>query len=139
MDTTLKILLLEDNPADAEIIRRLLFKEIKGLDFRYTKNKNEFLLALDELVPDVILSDNSLPAFSASQALEIVNARRLNIPFILITGTVSEEFAVGIMKQGADDYILKDRLTRLPAAIKAALRHRQTENEKKAKRGTTGV
>ena len=63
----------------------------------------------------MLRSDNSLPQFSATQALEIMNQRSLHIPFIPVTGTVSEEFAANIIKLGADDYILKDRMAKLPA------------------------
>jgi PAS domain S-box-containing protein len=130
MENPLKILLLEDSQLDAEIIRRLLIKGVSNCEFKLAINKKTFLSALDEFMPDVILSDNSLPRFNAVEALKIVRERSLRVPFILITGTVSEEYAAGIIKQGADDYVLKDRLTRLPAAIDSALRYRQAEKEK---------
>jgi two-component system, NarL family, sensor histidine kinase UhpB len=111
MDTFLKILYLEDRAEDAEIVLRLLKKS----DFRFESllamNQKEFLEALDSYEPDIILSDNSLPNFNASEALRIVQQRCINVPFILVTGAVSEEFAAQIIKLGADDYILKDRLT----------------------------
>ncbi|HMJ47530.1 MAG TPA: PAS domain S-box protein, partial [Ferruginibacter sp.] len=90
----------------------------------------EFLAALDEFHPDIILSDNDLPRFSAGEALEIVNTRPTHIPFIMVTGTVNEEFAANIIKSGADDYILKDRLHRLPSAISKAIKHRKAEKDK---------
>jgi CheY-like chemotaxis protein len=130
MDTQLKILLLEDNRSDAEMIRRVLEKEQVGTEFRLEMNRDGFLAALEAFTPDVIVSDNSLPQFSATEALEIVHQRCLHLPFILVTGTVSEEFAAGIIKLGADDYILKDRLTRLPAAIENALKQKRIEKEK---------
>jgi two-component system sensor histidine kinase UhpB len=131
MRKPLKILLLEDNPSDAQIVQRLLQK--KGFVFEsfLAASKVEFILALDEFQPDLIISDNTLPGFSATEALEIYHQRSLSIPFILVTGTVSEEFAVGIIKLGADDYILKDRLERLPTAIDTALEKRNTDLEKK--------
>ncbi|HKC37047.1 MAG TPA: response regulator, partial [Chitinophagaceae bacterium] len=107
MEQGLKILLLEDSYTDAEIIKRLVKKTKPDCDFLLAMNKNDFLKALDEFSPDVILSDNTLPQFDATEALQIVRNRSLQVPFILVTGTVSEEFAAGIMKQGADDYILK--------------------------------
>jgi PAS domain S-box-containing protein len=130
MKQPLKILLLEDSRTDAEIIHRLLKKEMPRVEFSLAMNKKEFLKALEEFAPDVILSDNSLPQFNASEALVIVQKKILHVPFILITGTVSEEYAANIIKQGADDYILKDRMTRLPASIDAALQRRQNEKEK---------
>jgi len=130
MEKPLKILLLEDSHVDAEIIQRLLMKEVSHCEFKLATNEKDFFNALDEFAPDVILSDNSLPRFNATEALAMVRSRFLHIPFILITGTMSEEYAANIIKQGADDYILKDRLSRLPAAIDSALRHRRTEKEK---------
>lgn len=129
MKRPLKILLLEDNSTDGEIIQRVLLKEKLDCEFRLATNKKEFLQALDDFVPEVILSDNSLPQFDAIEALQITRRQFQHIPFILVTGTVSEEFATSIIKQGADDYILKDRMTRLPAAIDAALAQRRAQKE----------
>ena len=131
MATTLKILILEDNPDDAEIILRLLKKEKIRAEFFVTMTREGLEDALEQFKPDLILSDNSMPQFNATEALDIINERAIHIPFILVTGNVSEEFAVNIVKQGADDYILKDRLARLPAAINAALGIRKAEKEKK--------
>jgi len=130
MTELLKILLLEDDDADAEIIQRLLKKSGGSYLFKVVMDKGKFIAALDEFTPDVVLSDNALPQFSAPEALEILKRLRLKIPFILVTGTVSEEFAADIIKSGADDYFLKDRLTRLPAAITTAIQKKQTEREK---------
>ncbi|MDP4246766.1 MAG: PAS domain S-box protein [Bacteroidota bacterium] len=127
----MKILLLEDNSEDAEIIQRLLKKAKPGCLMNLATGRTSFVSALEQWQPDVILSDNHLPQFSAPEALQIVQDRGLSIPFILVTGTVSDEFAANIIKAGADDYILKDRLTRLPSAIDAALKHRELEKEKK--------
>ncbi len=131
MRTPLKILLLEDNPSDAQIVQRKLEKNGLIFESLLAMNRAEYILAIDEFQPDVIISDNTLPDISATQALEIYHQRLLSIPFILVTGTISEEFAVGIIKLGADDYILKDRLKRLPTAIEAALEKRNAEAEKK--------
>jgi len=124
--------MLEDSATDAEIVQRLLVKEVPNCRLHLAMNKNEFLQALDKFSPTLILADNSLPQFSAAEALRIVRERRLSTPFIMVTGTVSEEFAVDIIKSGANDYILKDRLTRLPAAIDAALKQHKAEKEKMA-------
>jgi PAS domain S-box-containing protein len=130
MEKPLKILLLEDSSLDAKLIERLLKKSALQFEFRHVANKNDFLIALGEYSPDVILSDNSLPSYNATEAVQLVRSLSMHIPFILITGTVSEEFAATIMKLGADDYILKDRMARLPAAIDAALKQRRLEKEK---------
>src|SRR5665213_30089 len=127
MENFLRILILEDSATDAEIVLRLLKKE--GLQFEslLVINKDEFIRALKQFQPDVIISDNSLPQFNATEALQIVHRNSIDIPFILVTGTVSEEFAAGIIKLGADDYILKDRLGRLPAAIETSLQKKKSE------------
>lgn len=129
MKPPLKILLLEDNSADAEIIQRLLKKEKMHCEFRLAMNKKDFLNSLEEFCPEVILSDNSMPQFNSAEALQITRQRFHHIPFILVTGTVSEEYATEMIKQGADDYILKDRMKRLPAAIEAALAQRRALKE----------
>lgn len=130
MNAPLKILMLEDSDADVEMIQRLLKKEKPGCEFVVTMTKEGYLEALEKFKPDMILSDNSMPQFNAKEALGIMSETAVNIPFIMVTGTVSEEFAATIMKMGADDYILKDRLARLPAAIDAALKHHQAEKDK---------
>jgi PAS domain S-box-containing protein len=129
MNRSLKILLLEDSHADAEMIQRLLVKNKMNCEFNLAMDKKSFLHGLEEFSPDVILSDNSLPQFNAADALKIARGRFLHIPFILVTGTVSEEYAANIIRDGADDYILKDRMTRLPAAIEAALKQRRALKE----------
>ena len=129
MKKPLKILMLEDSVADAELIQRELLKEKPHCEFKLVMNKVAYLEALDKFKPDLILSDNTLPQINATEALELFNLRSLPIPFILVTGTVSEEFAAEIIKQGADDYILKDRLKRLPTAIDAALQKKKAQAE----------
>jgi PAS domain S-box-containing protein len=129
MTQPVKILMLEDSPIDAEIIQRLLLREKMNCDFTLASNRIMFLQALEIFMPDVILCDHSLPQFNSSEALELVRERAPHIPFIMVTGTVSEEYAANIIKQGADDYILKDRMTRLPSAIEAAIRKRKVLKE----------
>ena len=129
MQEFLKILMLEDNETDAEIISRLLKKTWANCSFEIVMERESYINALEQFKPDVILSDNSMPRFSAKEALQIKQNRNLHIPFIMVTGTVSEEFAAGIIKMGADDYLLKDRLTRLPGAIDAALKQKKIEKE----------
>jgi two-component system sensor histidine kinase UhpB len=126
MAVPLRILILEDDPIDADIVKWAL-KESLNCIFHIAVNKEAYALALDEFQPDVILADNALPRFSAKEALEMLLHRAMDIPFILVTGTVSEEFAASIIRMGADDYILKDRLGRLPAAIDTALNRKIAE------------
>jgi two-component system sensor histidine kinase UhpB len=121
--------MLEDCATDAEIVERLLRREQLRFEFRLTTDKEEFVQALDEYEPDVILADNTMPQFSAAEALKIVRQRASFTPFIMVTGSVSEEFAAGIIKEGADDYIIKDRMARLPNAIASALKHQLSVKE----------
>lgn len=129
MNKDLKILLLEDSKADAEMIQRLLDNEKMNCEFCLVMNKSAFVKALDSFSPDIILSDHALPQFNSSKALEIARQKYPQLPFILVTGAASEEFAANIIKLGADDYILKDRIARLPAAIKTAMKQRRIEKD----------
>jgi PAS domain S-box-containing protein len=121
--------MLEDNPDDAELVHHLLSNEIPDFEFNLAVNKDQFLDALDHFNPGIILADNALPQFSAREALVIARRHRPDLPFIMVTGSVSEEFAADIIKLGADDYILKDRMKRLPAAIDAAMEKQRAANE----------
>ncbi len=129
MGAPLKILMLEDSDADAEIVQRLLKKEKISCNFSLAMSKEAFIQELQNFDADVILADNSLPQFDATEALQMARQRSPHVPFIMVTGTVSEEFAATIIKKGADDYVLKDRLTRLPGAIDAAIKQRRFEKE----------
>ncbi|MBS1526201.1 MAG: response regulator [Bacteroidetes bacterium] len=132
MTQNLKILHIEDVQSDAELVERTLRKA--GIDFEklVVDTRAEYLKALDEFNPDVILSDHSLPAFNSLEALRLLKQRGRDTPFILITATVSEEFAVNVMKDGASDYVLKDRLQRLPSAVNNAIAKHQSDNDRHA-------
>ncbi len=126
----IKVLILEDIPIDAELIDREIQKANIVHESRRVASKNKFIKELDAYSPDVILADYSMPQFSGLEALKIVREKRINTPFILVTGLKNEEIAVECLKQGADDYILKSSLKRLPGAIRNALEKRKTESEK---------
>ncbi|MDD5361930.1 MAG: PAS domain S-box protein [Ignavibacteria bacterium] len=121
MDSKIKILIVEDIPADAEILRHEITKSGIEFDYKLLDTEKGFVDALKSYSPDIILSDYSLPGFDGMQALNIRNEISPFTPFILATGYTNEEIAVECMKMGADDYILKDNLTRLGQAIKSAL------------------
>ena len=129
MTTTrhLKVLLLEDTATDAELVERELRKA--GMEFtsRRVETRAEFLGALGEFAPDIVLADYAMPSFGAVLALRELQVLGSNIPLILVTGTNSEEIAVECIKEGADDYILKSSLTRLPKAMTNALHKRDVE------------
>jgi two-component system cell cycle sensor histidine kinase/response regulator CckA len=116
----LKILIAEDNPADAELALRQIRRD--GFDPTWERVDTEagFLARLHSGF-ELILSDYEMPQFTGLRALELLNQSGLDIPFILLSGTIGEETAVQAMKAGASDYLLKDRLTRLGSAIEHAL------------------
>jgi PAS domain S-box-containing protein len=125
----LNILILEDIPIDAEMIDRELRNANIEHNIRRVASKSKFLKELETSSPDVVLADYSLPQFSGLEALKIVRERGTKIPFILVTGMKNEEIAVECLKEGADDYILKSSLRRLPGAIQNALEKRRAEWE----------
>ena len=130
MAETLRILLLEDNAHDAELIERQLRKAGIVFACERVRTRAAFQQALNKLRPELILADYSLPNFDAMQALAICKKFAPSVPFIIVTGTISEEIAVACMKQGADDYLLKDRLSRLGEAVRHALASRRLQAEK---------
>ncbi|HEX5170853.1 MAG TPA: ATP-binding protein [Cyclobacteriaceae bacterium] len=132
MEKKLKILLLEDVEDDAGLINWSLEKAGLPFEFKRVDNREEFVDAIRNYQPDVVLSDHSLPRFNSMDALRICRWVNLQAPFILVTGTVSEEFAVTCLKQGADDYVLKSNLTRLPSAIQNALLQRALKSKQRA-------
>jgi signal transduction histidine kinase len=131
MEKELKILMLEDLQDDVGLIERTLNKQGISYQTKRVDSKEEFTEALTSFHPDVILSDHALPQFNSLEALNIVQKLALDVPFILVTGTVSEEFAVSCLKQGADDYVLKSNMVRLPSAIQNALKQRHHEHKRK--------
>jgi signal transduction histidine kinase len=123
----LKILMLEDLQDDVGLIEHALSRDGVHFTSMQVDSRDEFVQALQAFLPDVILSDHSLPQFNSIEALKICKEHGYNVPFILVTGTVSEEFAVSCLKQGADDYVLKSNLARLSSAIANSMRQRQVE------------
>jgi PAS domain S-box-containing protein len=129
MSVPLHVLILEDRPADAELtlheLRRAGFAPV----WRRVETEADYLAALDPSL-DLILADYAMPQFDGLRALELLRARGLAIPFIIVSGTIGEESAVAAMRQGATDYLLKDRLARLGAAVKQALEQRRLQAAK---------
>ncbi len=121
MEKELRILMLEDLEDDAWWMDRVLTKEKMTFTRIRVDTKEEFIKALDAFSPDIILSDHSLPQFNSIEALVIARESKPDVPFIIVSGSVSEEFAVSCIKRGADDYILKSNMSRLPSAIRHAI------------------
>ncbi|MEO6246757.1 MAG: response regulator [Opitutaceae bacterium] len=129
MGHPLKILIVEDEPADAELLLRALRHAGYELNWRRVDSEEEFVVALTE-APELVLSDYQMPQFNGLRALELLRASGREIPFILVSGTIGEETAVAAMKQGAADYLLKDRLTRLGPAVEQALDQARLRRER---------
>jgi len=123
--------MLEDLEEDASLLDRVLEKENFSFSRIRVDTREEFVKALDTFSPDLILSDHALPQFNSIEALQIKEAKQMDIPFIIVTGTVSEEFAVSCLKKGADDYILKSNLSRMPSAIRHSLQERENRRVRK--------
>ena len=120
MSTPLRVLLVEDNSGDAELVLRELRRAGFDPDWRRVDDETAFRSGLAEN-PEIVLSDFDLPQFNGLRALEILVESGKDLPFILISGTIGEDTAVEAMKLGASDYLLKDRLTRLGVAVGGAL------------------
>jgi signal transduction histidine kinase len=130
----IKILMLEDNENDVVLIERVLRKDNLNFDSERVDTRDEFDEAIRRFKPDVVLSDHGLPQFNSREALKICLRERMFMPFILVTGTMSDEFAISILRDGADDYILKSNLSRLPSAIRRAMKERKLERLKREAR-----
>jgi signal transduction histidine kinase len=126
----LHILHLEDDPNDADIIRSTL--EAAGIACAITcvENQHDYIAALERGGIDLIFSDFSLPAFDGLSATKIAQARWPNIPVILVSGTLGEELAIDSLKNGATDYVLKERLSRLVPAVRRAMQEVEARAER---------
>jgi len=132
MKDPIKILFVEDVQTDAEMIWNEITKS--GLIFKkkLVDNRKDFIAALKSFEPEFIISDYSMPQFDGMSALTIKNELSPDVPFILVTGSINEEIAVEAMKNGADDYVIKQNLSRLVPAIHSALKKWEIFREKDA-------
>ncbi|PYI89626.1 MAG: hypothetical protein DME26_00760 [Verrucomicrobia bacterium] len=130
MKKRLRILHLEDNPADAELVRSML--EEQGIDCTLSRMRTraEFQAALDQTDFDLIISDFTLPQFDGLSALKMARQQRPATPFLFVSGTMGEEAAVESLKQGATDYVLKHRLSRLATSVERAVREAKERVER---------
>ena len=127
----LHILILEDVPADAELVE----EELREAGFKYVAHRvasrAAFNKELAEFSPDLILADYSMPGFDGKAALKIVVDKHVDIPFIFVSGALGEELAIELLKKGATDYVLKNRLSRLVPSVRRALNELAERNERK--------
>jgi two-component system cell cycle sensor histidine kinase/response regulator CckA len=130
MAQTIKILIVEDNANDTELVVHELYRS--GFDVHWLRVETETDY-LNNLSPDLdlILSDYDMPQFSGPRALELLKQRGLEIPFIIISGTIGEETAVKTMQQGAADYLLKDRIARLGSVVNRAMKEVEERADRK--------
>ncbi len=131
MHTMIRMLHLEDDPADAELVQAALAQA--GLACRITRvqTRGEFERALRDDGTDIILADYRLPSYDGMSALLLVLKRCPEIPFIFVSGAMGEEAAIEALTQGATDYVLKHNLSRLAAAVQRALEESRNRRERK--------
>jgi DNA-binding NtrC family response regulator len=131
MSSRIRVLILEDRADDAVLLVRELGRHGFEPEWSRVESREEYLETLAWL-PDVILADYTLPRFNALEALRLLKERALDIPFLVVTGTIGEERAVECMREGASDYLLKDRLARLGPAVTRALAEKELRDQKLA-------
>ena len=129
MSIPLQVLILEDSETDAELVLYELRRSGYKPAWLRVDNEADYLDSLSPTL-DVILADYSMPDFDALRALHILKSRNMDIPFIIVTGAVGEEVVAECMRQGATDYLLKDRLGRLGSAVERALQEKLLNIEK---------
>ena len=128
MTTPVRVLILEDRPADAEVMLHELRRAGFDPQWQVVDTEPAYLAQLDPGL-DVVLADYSLPQFDARRALRLLKERGLDVPFIIVSGRIGEEVAVQCMKDGASDYLLKDRLARLGPAVAHVLERKRLLEE----------
>ena len=121
MITDLKIIHLEDSPEDSELVQAQLRKEGLICRFERVETREKFTDALQQSCYQLVLSDCELPRFNGAEALAISRQMRPELPFIFVSGKIGEEAAIELLRQGATDYVLKHRLSRLAPAVRRAL------------------
>src|SRR3972149_5269026 len=131
MDKEFHILMLEDNPTDAELAERELRKAKLAFSLKRVETEEDFLKELKNLAPDLILSDYKLPSYDGLSALAAARENCPVVPFIFISGEIGEELAIETLKGGATDYVLKHRLSRLVPAVNRALREAEERAERR--------
>jgi PAS domain S-box-containing protein len=125
----LRILILEDVPMDAELVEYELARAQIPYVTRCVDSRDSFISGIKDFRPDLILSDYSVPGFDGMTALSLAREHAPSTPFVIVTGSVNEETAVGCMKAGATDYLLKSNLARIGPAIEGALARTQLRSE----------
>jgi two-component system cell cycle sensor histidine kinase/response regulator CckA len=131
MGTPLRVLLVEDSDDDARLLVRQLGSSGYDVTHRRVDTPDAMQEALDRNIWDIVISDYSMPQFSGTAALTLLQERGLDLPFIFVSGTIGEDVAVAAMRAGASDYVLKDKLKRLVPAIERELRESEVRRERR--------
>jgi len=126
MNEDIRILLVEDLPADVEMNKKEISKVVPNCIFKQVETRHDFIQALDSFKPHVIVSDYSMPQFDGMSALKLSLEKSDITPFILCTGSINEDTAVECMKKGATDYVIKEHNKRLGSSVASALDLRKT-------------
>src|SRR5262249_40932671 len=121
MNPSIRILYLEDNPIDVELLQAVLEKDGLKYEMTVVDTREDYVAAIEAGSDDLILADYHLPSFDGMAALEIAREKIPDLPFIFVSGTMGEEIATESLKHGATDYVLKERLARLPGSMRRAL------------------
>lgn len=129
---SIRILLVEDNPADASLAQREIVRELKTCVFRCVETRETFLAELSAFDPDLIVSDFSLPLFDGLRALRLAQEHAPLTPLIILTGSINEDTAVNCMKAGASNYVIKERIKRLGQSVVRALEEGRLRKEREA-------
>lgn len=131
MSEVIKVLIVEDLPTDAELCQREVKKALDNCRFLRVETRRDYLVALDDFKPDIILSDFKMPAFDGMSALKLALGICPETPFIVITGSMNEDTAVECMKAGAWDYIIKEHIKRLGSVVLNVLKEKQLRIDKR--------
>jgi signal transduction histidine kinase len=126
----IRVLLVEDSSADMELVLRELRRDGFEVEFDGVQTAEDFARYIRTKSYDIVLADYNLPQWTGMEALELLHQEGLDVPLILVSGALPDVTAVACIKQGASDYVLKDRLARLPAAVRAALQERNLREER---------
>lgn len=126
----IRVLLVEDSSADMELVLRELRRDGFEVEFDGVQTAEDFARNIRTKSYDIVLADYNLPQWTGMEALELLHQEGLDVPLILVSGALPDVTAVACIKQGASDYVLKDRLARLPAAVRAALQERNLREER---------
>ena len=132
MSKPLRVLVVEDSEDDAYFLIRELKKNGFDPEFERVESGRQMAEALDKKRWDIVISDHSVPGFGSLEALEIIKKKQIDIPFIVLSGTIGEEVAVNVMKAGASDYVMKGKLTRLYPSIERELREAESREARRA-------